>query len=169
MAEKRLTELRYPGDFIADVRQLVLLHLRFHTYRLGWSDSAVRRYVRDAGPLLDRLNFLVRSDCATRNVFKARRLAGYSDELEERIARLEAEEELAGIRPPLDGRQVMSLLGIPPGPWSARPWPTCWSSASTTGPCPRRRAPSRPCGAGRGAGAGVPRRRLTRGPGCWGP
>jgi poly(A) polymerase len=116
MAEKRLTELRYPSDFIADVRQLVLLHLRFHTYRLGWSDSAVRRYVRDAGPLLDRLNFLVRSDCTTRNVFKARQLAGYSDELEERIARLEAEEELASIRPPLDGRQVMSLLGIPPGP-----------------------------------------------------
>jgi poly(A) polymerase len=116
MAEQRLTELRYPADFIADVRQLVLLHLRFHTYRLGWSDSAVRRYVRDAGPLLDRLNFLVRSDCTTRNVFKARQLAAYSDELEERIARLEAEEELASIRPPLDGRQVMALLGIPPGP-----------------------------------------------------
>ena len=116
MAEQRLTELRFPSDFIADVRQLVLLHLRFHTYRLGWSDSAVRRYVRDAGPLLDRLNFLVRSDCTTRNVFKARQLAAYSDELEERIARLEAEEELASIRPPLDGRQVMTLLGIPPGP-----------------------------------------------------
>jgi poly(A) polymerase len=98
------------------VRQLVLLHLRFHTYRLGWSDSAVRRYVRDAGPLLDRLNFLVRADCTTRNAFKARQLAAYSDELEERIARLEAEEELASIRPPLDGRQVMELLGIPPGP-----------------------------------------------------
>ena len=120
MAEQRLTELRFPSDFIADVRQLVLLHLRFHTYRLGWSDSAVRRYVRDAGPLLDRLNFLVRSDCTTRNVFKARQLAAYSDELEERIARLEAEEELASIRPPLDGRQVMTLLGIPPGPLVGR-------------------------------------------------
>jgi poly(A) polymerase len=116
MAEQRLTELRFPSGFIADVRQLVLLHLRFHTYRLGWSDSAVRRYVRDAGPLLDRLNFLVRSDCTTRNAFKARQLAAYSDELEERIARLEAEEELASIRPPLDGRQVMTLLGVPPGP-----------------------------------------------------
>jgi poly(A) polymerase len=116
MAEQRLTELRFPSDLIADVHRLVLLHLRFHTYRLGWSDSAVRRYVRDAGPLLDRLNFLVRSDCTTRNVFKARQLAAYSDELEERIARLEAEEELASIRPPLDGRQVMTLLGIPPGP-----------------------------------------------------
>jgi poly(A) polymerase len=120
MAERRLTELRYPADFVADVRQLVLLHLRFHTYRLGWSDSAVRRYVRDAGPLLDRLNFLVRSDCTTRNVFKAKQLAAYSDELEERIARLEAEEELASIRPPLDGRQVMELLGIPPGPLVGR-------------------------------------------------
>jgi poly(A) polymerase len=116
MAERRLTELRFPADFVADVCRLVLLHLRFHTYRLGWSDSAVRRYVRDAGPLLDRLNFLVRSDCTTRNVFKAKQLAAYSDELEERIARLEAEEELASIRPPLDGRQVMALLGIPPGP-----------------------------------------------------
>jgi len=116
LAERRLTELRFPADLVADVRRLVLLHLRFHTYRLGWSDSAVRRYVRDAGPLLDRLNFLVRSDCTTRNVFKAKQLTAYSDELEERIARLEAEEELASIRPPLDGRQVMSLLGIPPGP-----------------------------------------------------
>jgi len=116
MAERRLTELRYPKDLIQDVRRLVELHLRFHTYRLGWTDSAVRRYVRDAGPLLDRLNFLVRSDCTTRNVFKARQLAAASDELEERIARLAAEEELASIKPPLDGRQVMELLGIKPGP-----------------------------------------------------
>jgi poly(A) polymerase len=120
MAERRLTELRFPSQLVADVRTLVLLHLRFHTYRLGWSDSAVRRYVRDAGPLLDRLNFLVRADCTTRNVFKARQLAAYSDELEERIARLEAEEELARIRPPLDGRQIMALLGIPPGPLVGR-------------------------------------------------
>ena len=116
LAERRLTELRYSKDFIQDVRRLVELHLRFHTYRLGWTDSAVRRYVRDAGPLLDRLNFLVRSDCTTRNVFKARQLAAYCDELEERIARLAAEEELASIKPPLDGRQVMEILGIAPGP-----------------------------------------------------
>jgi poly(A) polymerase len=116
MAERRLTELRYPKDFIMDVKRLVELHLRFHTYRLGWTDSAVRRYVRDAGPLLDRLNFLVRSDCTTRNPFRARQLAAAADELEERIARLAAEEELAKIKPPLDGRQVMELLGIPPGP-----------------------------------------------------
>jgi poly(A) polymerase len=120
MAERRLVELRYPQQQIAAVRTLVALHLRFHTYRLGWTDSAVRRYVRDAGPLLDRLNFLVRSDCTTRNVFKARQLAAAMDELEERIARLEAEEELAKIRPPLDGRQIMELLGIEPGPLVGR-------------------------------------------------
>jgi len=120
MAERRLTELRYPQQQIVAVRTLVALHLRFHTYRLGWTDSAVRRYVRDAGPLLDRLNFLVRSDCTTRNVFKARQLSAAMDELEERIARLEAEEELAKIRPPLDGRQIMELLGIGPGPLVGR-------------------------------------------------
>ena len=120
MAERRLTELRYPQQQIAAVRTLVALHLRFHTYRLGWTDSAVRRYVRDAGPLLDRLNFLVRSDCTTRNVFRARQLSAAMDELEERIARLEAEEELAKIRPPLDGRQIMELLGIGPGPLVGR-------------------------------------------------
>jgi poly(A) polymerase len=116
MAERRLKELHFPGDVIQDVRTLVLLHLRFHTYRLGWTDSAVRRYVRDAGPLLDRLNFLVRSDCTTRNPFKAMQLAAASDELEARIARLEAEEELAKIKPPLNGNEVMELLGVPPGP-----------------------------------------------------
>jgi poly(A) polymerase len=116
MAERRLVELRYPSDVVRDVRQLVLLHLRFHTYRLGWSDSAVRRYVRDAGDLLDRLNFLVRSDCTTRNPFKARQLAAAYDELEERIARLEAEEETARIKPPLNGQDVMAILGVPPGP-----------------------------------------------------
>ncbi len=116
MAEQRLTELRYPNDFVHDVRELVVLHLRFHTYRLGWTDAAVRRYVRDAGPLLERLNALVRSDCTTRNPAKARELAKLADELEARTARLKAQEELASIRPPLDGRQVMELLGIPPGP-----------------------------------------------------
>jgi poly(A) polymerase len=116
MAERRLVELRYPNDFVQDVRKLVLLHLRFHTYRLGWSDSAVRRYVRDAGDLLDRLNFLVRSDCTTRNPVKARQLAAAADELEERIAALQAEEELARIKPPLNGEEVMAVLGVRPGP-----------------------------------------------------
>ena len=116
MAEERLTALRYPGDVIADVRKLVETHLRFHTYRLGWSDGALRRYVRDAGPLLDRLNQLTRADCTTQNPEKARVLATLQDDLEERIARLAEEENLAAIRPPLDGNQVMEHLGIPPGP-----------------------------------------------------
>jgi len=116
MAERRLRELRFPSDTIETVTALVEMHLRFHTFRMGWSDSAVRRYVRDAGPLLDRLNRLVRADCTTRNPFKARQLAAAIDELEERIARLAAEEDLKRIRPSLDGNDVMTHLGIPPGP-----------------------------------------------------
>jgi poly(A) polymerase len=92
------------------------LHHRFHTYRLGWSDSAVRRYVRDAGPLLGTLNDLVRADCTTRNRDKARRLAERMDELESRITELAAQEELSNIRPDLDGNEVMSHLGVAPGP-----------------------------------------------------
>jgi len=116
MAERRLRELRFPGEVVDTVTQLVEMHLRFHTFRMGWSDSAVRRYVRDAGPLLDQLNRLVRADCTTRNRFKARQLAAAIDELEERIAHLAAEEDLKRIRPPLDGNDVMTHLGIPPGP-----------------------------------------------------
>jgi poly(A) polymerase len=116
MAERRLVELRYPTEVVQQVRTLVLLHLRFHTYRLGWTDSAVRRYVRDAGELLDQLNFLVRSDCTTRNPVKAKQLAAACDQLEARIAKLEAEEELAKIKPPLNGEEVMALLGVAPGP-----------------------------------------------------
>jgi poly(A) polymerase len=92
------------------------MHLRFHSYRLGWSDAAVRRYVREAGPLLDRLNQLVRADCTTRNRDKAKALAALQDDLELRIARLSEEENLEQLRPPLDGNQVMEHLGIPPGP-----------------------------------------------------
>jgi poly(A) polymerase len=94
----------------------VRLHLRFHTYKMGWTDSAVRRYVRDAGPLLDPLNHLVRCDCTTRNQAKAQALARRMDELEARIAQLRQQEELDAIRPDLDGRQVMAHLGITPGP-----------------------------------------------------
>ena len=96
--------------------RLVELHLRFHTYRLGWTDKAVRRYVRDAGPLLDRLNELTRCDCTTRNPAKAKALATRMDELEARIAELREREELDAIRPDLDGTAVMELLGVPPGP-----------------------------------------------------
>jgi poly(A) polymerase len=116
MTRERLTALRYPSDLVHDVTELVYLHLRFHTYRMGWTDSAVRRYVRDAGDLLDDLNELTRSDCTTRNEKKAAALARRMDELEARIVELRAQEELARIRPPLDGRQVMAFLGVPPGP-----------------------------------------------------
>jgi poly(A) polymerase len=116
MAEDRLRALRYPNDLVADVAKLVEMHLRFHTYRMGWNDAAVRRYVRDAGPLLDRLNQLVRADCTTRNVDKAKALAALQDDLELRIARLAEQENLQAIRPPLDGNEVMAHLGIPPGP-----------------------------------------------------
>lgn len=114
MAEKRLQELRYPKDVVEDVRQLVFLHLRLHTYRLGWTDSAVRRYVRDAGHLLDKLNALIRADCTTRNRKKAERLQARIDELEERIAELAEREELSVIRPPLDGHDVMAFFDLKP-------------------------------------------------------
>jgi poly(A) polymerase len=116
MAERRLRELRFPRETIDTITQLVEMHLRFHTFRLGWSDSAVRRYVRDAGPHLDRLNRLVRADCTTRNRFKARQLAAAIDELEARIAHLAAEEDLKRIRPPLDGNEVMAHLNLKPSP-----------------------------------------------------
>jgi len=116
MAQERLRALRFPTDMIDDVVRLVELHLRIHTYAMGWTDRAVRRYVRDAGPLLDDLNHLVRCDCTTRNKRKAIDLALRMDELEERIAALREQEELDAIRPPLDGRQVIAFLGIAPGP-----------------------------------------------------
>ncbi len=115
MTRKRMSALRYSNDDIEAVTDLVALHLRFHTYRLGWSDSAVRRYVRDAGDLLHELNVLTRCDATTRNERKARRLAARMDDLEARIADLAAQEELAAIRPELDGKQVMEVLGIGPG------------------------------------------------------
>lgn len=115
MARDRMKALHYSGEDIEVVSTLVELHLRFHTYRLGWSDRAVRRYVRDAGPLLERLNELTRCDCTTRNAAKARELAERMDELESRITELRSLEELDAIRPDLDGNQVMEHLGIRPG------------------------------------------------------
>ena len=116
MTRKRLTALRFSNGDIEAITELVALHLRFHTYQMGWTDSAVRRYVRDAGPLLTELNVLTRCDCTTRNERKAATLAKRMDELEERIAELEQLEELASIRPELDGTQVMEQLGVGPGP-----------------------------------------------------
>jgi poly(A) polymerase len=108
--------LRYSNDDVEAITELVALHLRFHTYQMGWTDAAVRRYVRDAGPLLNELNVLTRCDCTTRNERKAAMLGRRMDELEARIAELAAHEELARLRPELDGRQVMEQLGVSPGP-----------------------------------------------------
>ena len=120
MAEARLKALRFPSAAVADVRQLVYLHLRLHSYRLGWTDKAVRRYVRDAGALLGKLNMLVRSDCTTRNPRRAAELSGRIDQLEARITELAAQEELMALRPALNGNQVMEHLGIRPGPTVGR-------------------------------------------------
>ena len=116
MTEERMRALRFPSELVDDVTKLVYLHLRIHTYAMGWTDKAVRRYVRDAGPLLDDLNQLQRCDCTTRNKRRAAGLARRMDELEARIAELREQEELDAIRPPLDGRQVMTYLGVEPGP-----------------------------------------------------
>lgn len=120
MTRKRLSALRYSGEDIAAITELVALHLRFHTYRLGWSDAAVRRYVRDAGSHLQELNVLTRCDCTTRNERKAKVLAARMDELELRIDELSAAEELAALRPELDGRRIMDHLGLTPGPMVGR-------------------------------------------------
>jgi poly(A) polymerase len=117
MARKRLTELRFPKDVIADVSKLVELHLRFHGYGDGeWTDSAVRRYVRDAGTLLTRLHALTRADSTTRNAKKAARLAAAYDALEARIEVLREQEELDSIRPELNGEDIMRILGLTQGP-----------------------------------------------------
>ncbi|MEU2491427.1 CCA tRNA nucleotidyltransferase [Streptomyces sp. NPDC007883] len=117
MTKKRLTALKYSNDMVKDVARLVELHLRFHGYGTGeWTDSAVRRYVRDAGPLLQRLHKLTRSDCTTRNKRKAAALSRTYDGLEERISQLQGQEELDAIRPDLDGNQIMEILGVGPGP-----------------------------------------------------
>jgi poly(A) polymerase len=115
MTKARLKALKYSSQDVDAITELVALHLRFHTYAMGWTDSAVRRYVRDAGPLLNELNVLTRCDCTTRNEKKALLLARRMDDLERRIAEVMAREELAALRPELDGAQVMELLGIPPG------------------------------------------------------
>jgi poly(A) polymerase len=123
LTKARMKALRYPKDVTADVVELVALHLRFYGYGRGeWTDSAVRRYVTDAGDLLSRLHKLTRSDVTTRNKRKAAALAADYDALEERIARIQAEEDLARVRPDLDGNAIMELLGVPPGPIVGQAW-----------------------------------------------
>jgi poly(A) polymerase len=116
LVAKRLRAMRYDKETISAVSRLVELHLRFHGYGTGeWTDSAVRRYVTDAGPLLPRLHLLTRSDSTTRNARKAQRLASTYDDLEARIEQLKAAEELAAVRPELNGNEIGEILGVPPG------------------------------------------------------
>ena len=123
LTKQRMKAMKYPKDVISDVVGLVALHLRFYGYgRCEWTDSAVRRYVTDAGPLLPRLHKLVRSDCTTRNRRKAANLSADYDALEERIARIAEDEDLARVRPDLDGNAIMELLGVPPGPVVGHAW-----------------------------------------------
>ena len=141
LARKRLRELRFPGDVTADVAKLIGLHLRFHGYGSGeWTDSAVRRYVTDAGPLLSRLHALTRADSTTRNQAKAQRLAASYDALERRIGELAKQEELAAIRPDLDGNEIMELLGIRPGPLVGRAYAHLLELRMEHGPLGRERA-----------------------------
>jgi poly(A) polymerase len=123
MTRKRMRALKYSKQMVDDVSQLVYLHLRFHGYGDGkWTDSAVRRYVTDAGPLLSRLHKLVRADCTTRNKRRAARLQANYDDLEHRIAEIAAKEDLARVRPDLDGNEIMKILGIPAGPEVGQAW-----------------------------------------------
>ncbi|RDH75613.1 CCA tRNA nucleotidyltransferase [Mycolicibacterium moriokaense] len=123
MTRKRMRALKYSKQMVDDVSQLVYLHLRFHGYGDGkWTDSAVRRYVTDAGPLLPRLHKLVRADCTTRNKRRAARLQANYDDLEARIAELAAKEDLQRVRPDLDGNEIMRILDIPAGPQVGEAW-----------------------------------------------
>ncbi|WNG92914.1 CCA tRNA nucleotidyltransferase [Mycobacterium sp. ITM-2016-00318] len=123
MTRKRMRALKYSKQMVDDVSQLVYLHLRFHGYGDGkWTDSAVRRYVTDAGPLLPRLHKLVRADCTTRNKRRAARLQANYDDLEARIAELAAKEDLQRVRPDLDGNEIMKILDIPAGPQVGQAW-----------------------------------------------
>lgn len=141
MTKKRLKELRFDRETIDDVSTLVALHLRFHGYGGGeWTDSAVRRYVRDAGDLLLHLHVLTRADCTTRNVRKAQALAATYDQLEERIDQLAQEEELAAIRPDLNGNEIIEILGIKPGPLVGKAYDYLLELRMEHGPLGRERA-----------------------------
>ena len=141
MVRKRMRALKYSKQMVDDVSQLVYLHLRFHGYGDGrWTDSAVRRYVADAGPLLPRLHKLVRADCTTRNKRRAAALQANYDGLEARIAELAAKEDLARVRPDLDGNEIMRLLDIPPGPQVGEAWDHLKELRLDRGPMSREEA-----------------------------
>ena len=144
MTRTRLRRLRYPKSTVNQVADLVFLHMRAHTFKMGWTDSAVRRYVRDAGQLLPKLNQLARCDVTTRSDRRARRIQRRLDELEERIEQLRAQEEIDALRPPIDGHDVMAYLGIGPGPKVGSILEVhCSTSGSTMAPTSaRRRSPS---------------------------
>lgn len=141
IARRRLKALKYDKATIRDVSRLIALHQRFHGYgEQPWTDSAVRRYVADAGPLLERLHRLTRADCTTRNVRKAERLSAAYDDLEARIARLQAQEELDAIRPELDGAEIMEILGIKPGPTVGKAYKFMLAYRMENGPVGREAA-----------------------------
>jgi poly(A) polymerase len=141
LARRRMRELRYPKAELQAVSLLIGLHLRFYGYGdAGWTDSAVRRYVTDAGNQLERLHKLVRSDCTTRNRRKAERLRRDYDAFEDRIARIRAEEDLRAVRPDLDGNAIMELLGLRPGPEVGRAWAHLKELRLERGPMPREEA-----------------------------
>ena len=141
IARKRLTAMRYPGDVIDSVCKLTELHLRFHGYGQGqWTDSAVRRYVRDAGDELVRLHKLTRADCTTRNTRRAAILSATYDDLEERIATLAQQEELNSIRPDLDGNDIMEILNVPSGPMIGKAYNHLLNVRLDEGPLTREQA-----------------------------
>ncbi|MFC3493069.1 CCA tRNA nucleotidyltransferase [Glycomyces rhizosphaerae] len=143
LARRRMRELKYPKAEVQAVSLLISLHLRFYGYgEAGWTDSAVRRYVTDAGAQLDRLHLLVRSDCTTRNRRKAERLRRDYDAFEDRISRIRAEEDLRAVRPDLDGNAIMELLGLEPGPAVGRAWAYLKELRLERGPMPREEAES---------------------------
>ncbi|MCJ7726691.1 MAG: CCA tRNA nucleotidyltransferase [Acidimicrobiia bacterium] len=140
LTRARMKELRFPKEETEQVARLVYLHMRPHTFKLGWTDKAVRRYVRDAGPLLDRLNALVRCDVTTRNAKRERVILRRIDELEERIADLRQREELDAIRPPIDGNRVMRFLGVNPGPLVGKAMGMLLEYRLDEGPYPEEKA-----------------------------
>ena len=163
LARKRMKALRFSNEEIDAVGTLVELHLRFHGYGGGeWTDSAVRRYVRDAGDQLARLHVLTRADCTTRNRRKAERLRAAYDDLEERIERLAEQEELDAIRPDLDGNQIMEMLGIGPGREVGRGLPAPARAADRPRPDDPGGGRRRPSSSGGAPAPGDPPVRPTR-------